>query len=280
MAAEEVTGHYSRGGLLARLDAELRLDGIEPGQATIDALAPYDQFHGRGIEATEDVARLMSLGPTDHLLDVGSGIGGPARYFANRFGCRVTGIDLTPEFCEVAQQLTRRLQLEHRVTFDIGDALHMPYADAAFDGAVSMNVSMNIADKGAFYREIHRVLRPGGWLILGEIAHESGAIEFPTPWAASAQTSFLSTIAETRRSLDEAGFEVLNLRSTRQQALDFGARSRALVESGQKPPHRAVMLVHPELAPAAIANVARALAEGRIQPIEILARRRSVAAQA
>ncbi|HTN48319.1 MAG TPA: class I SAM-dependent methyltransferase [Burkholderiaceae bacterium] len=274
-ATQDVTGHYSRGDLLARLDAELRFDGIDPEQATIDALAPYDQFHSRGIEATQDAARLMSLGPADHLLDVGSGIGGPARYFASRFGCRVTGIDLTPEFCEVARQLTRRLRLQERVAFDVGNALAMPYADAAFDGAVSMNVSMNIADKSAFYREIRRVLKPGGWLVLGEIAQEAhGAIAYPTPWAASAETSFLATVDETRRGLDDAGFEVLSLRSTRREALDFGARSRALVEAGAKPPHRAVMLVHRELAPAAIANVARALAEGRIQPVEILARPR------
>jgi ubiquinone/menaquinone biosynthesis C-methylase UbiE/alkylhydroperoxidase family enzyme len=272
----DVSGHYSRGDLLARLDAELRTDGVDPAHATIEALAPYDQFHGRGIEATEDAARLMVLGPTDHLLDVGSGIGGPARYFASHFGCRVTGIDLTPEFCGVAQELTRRLQLQDRVEFDIGDALAMPYADAAFDGAVSMNVAMNIADKGGFYREIGRVLKPGGWLVLGEIVRETnGAIEYPTPWAATEETSFLATASETQRGLDAAGFEVLSLRDTRQEALDFGARSRAVVERGEKPPHRAVMLVHREQAPAAIANVARALAEGRIRPIEVLARRRS-----
>ena len=99
--------------------------------------------------------------PTDDLLDIGSGLGGPARYFAQRFGCRVTGIDLTAEFCEVARELTRLLELEDRVTIEHGNALAMPFADARFDGAYSMNVSMNIKDKDRLYREVARVLKPG-----------------------------------------------------------------------------------------------------------------------
>ena len=106
---------------------------------------------------------------TDHVLDVGSGLGGPARYFARRFGCRVSGIDLTAEFCEVARHLTSLLGLADRVSVEQGDALAMPFGDEAFDGAYSMNVSMNIEDKRALYREIHRVLKPGGWLVLSEV---------------------------------------------------------------------------------------------------------------
>ena len=105
----EVAAHYSRGSLLSRLNAALTEDGVDPDHPSMDALAPYDQFHGRGLEATLEIAGLMQAGLADHILDIGSGIGGPARYFANRFGCRVTGIDLTPEFCEVARHLTRLL---------------------------------------------------------------------------------------------------------------------------------------------------------------------------
>src|SRR5262249_39146662 len=152
-----------------------------------EALAPYDQFHGRGLDATIEVANLVHAGADDHILDVGSGIGGPARYFAKRFGCRVTGIDLTPEFCSVARHLTHLLDLDDKVRLDVGDAVAMPFADATFDGAYSLNVSMNIADKGAFYREIGRVLKPGAWLALGEIARGEGAeLDYPTPWASSA----------------------------------------------------------------------------------------------
>jgi SAM-dependent methyltransferase len=138
-----------------------------------------------------------------------------------------------------------------------------------------MNVSMNIADKAALYREIHRVLKPGGWLILSELAKgNGGAPDFPTPWAASAATSFLATPEATRQCLAKAGFEVKQLKSTLQESLAFGARSRAMVERGEKPPHRAVMLIHGEIAAEAAANTARGLRDGRIVPVEVLAQKK------
>jgi ubiquinone/menaquinone biosynthesis C-methylase UbiE len=273
-AINDVSRHYSRGDLLSRLNAALAADGADPDRPTAEALAPYDQFHGRGLEATIEIADLMRAGPGDHLLDVGSGIGGPARYVATRFRCKITGIDLTAEFCEVARHLTRLAGLDDSVRFETGDALAMRFADARFDGAYSMNVSMNIADKAAFYREIRRVLKPGAWLVLSEIAKgEGGAPDYPTPWAASAATSFLATPEEIRTGLREAGFDVTTLRSSAEAARAAGARARAMVERGEKPPHRAVMLIHGELARDAMANSARALQDGRIVPIEIVATR-------
>ncbi len=270
----EVSQHYSRGDLLARLDAALAADGANPDHPTAEALAPYDQFHGRGMEATVELADLMPARADDHVLDIGSGIGGPARYVAVRFGCRVTGIDLTPEFCDVARQLTARAGLDGRVNFETGDALAMPFPAGSFDGAYSINVSMNIADKRAFYREVHRVLKPGGWLLLSEIAKgEGGEPEYPTPWAASARTSFLATREETRAALTDAGFEIVQLRSTAERARAYAARVRAMVERGEKPPHRGVMLIHGDGGRDAMANSARALQDGRIVPIDVFATR-------
>jgi SAM-dependent methyltransferase len=275
VTTDDIARHYSRGDLLSRLNAALIADGVNPEQPTIEALAPYDQFHGRGLEATMEIAAMLPARPSDHILDIGSGIGGPARYVASRFGCRVTGIDLTAEFCDVARHLTGLLHLDNRVTFETGDALKMPFKDGSFDGAYSMNVSMNIADKRAFYREIHRVIVPGAWLLLSEIAQgENGEPDYPTPWASSAQASFLSTPEQTRRGLIDAGFDVERLEHTRDAALAFGARSRAMVERGERAPHRAVMLIHDDIAKEAMVNSARALADGRIVPIELLARKR------
>jgi ubiquinone/menaquinone biosynthesis C-methylase UbiE len=175
-----------------------------------------------------------------------------------------------------ARHLTRLLEMEERVKFEVGDALRMPFADSSFDGAYSMNVSMNIADKGAFYREVHRVLRPGAWLVLSELAKgEGGDLDYPTPWASSGRASFLSTPEETRRGLLAAGFDVIRLHSSVEETRAFGARSRAMVERGEKPPHRAVMLIHGTIATQMSVNTSRGVSEGRIVPIEVLARKRA-----
>jgi ubiquinone/menaquinone biosynthesis C-methylase UbiE len=270
----DVSAHYTSGTLLERLRAQLAAEGVDPDHPTIAQLAPFDHFHGRGLEATQELAGAVAVSASDHILDVGSGIGGPARYFADRFGCRVTGIDLTAEFCEVARALTRAVGLADRVVFEQGNALKMPFADASFDAAYSMNVSMNIADKRGFYGEIARVLRPGAWLVLAEIAQgPGGAPAYPTPWARTAATSFLATPAATRQALEAAGFAIVASRETTQEALAFTARSRAMVERGEKPPLRSIRLIHGDLAAEITANGARALAQARIIPIEITCRR-------
>ena len=272
--ASEVSAHYTSGDLLARLEARLREDGFDPARPTFEALAPYDHFHGRGVEATEDMANRLGIVAAEHVLDVGSGLGGPARYFARRFGCRVSGIDLTAEFCDVARHLTSRLGLTDRVSFEQGDALAMPFGDAAFDGAYSMNVSMNIADKRALYREIHRVLRPGAWLVLSEVVRgPGGEPDYPEPWARTASASFLATVDETRANLAASGFAIESERDTTEAALAYGARARALVEAGGKPPHRAVSLILGPLAEEAVANTGRALREQRTVPVELICRK-------
>jgi SAM-dependent methyltransferase len=271
----DIAAHYSRSGLLQRLRAALAGDGIDPDRPSLEALAPYDHFHGRGLEATEEMADALSVASSDHILDIGSGIGGPARYVAHRFGCRVSGIDLTAEFCAVAQELTRLTGLADRVRVHEGTALAMPFASLSFEGAYSMNVAMNIADKDGLYREIRRVLKPDAWLVLSEAARGPGpAPDYPTPWANTAAASFLATPDETRRRLEADGFTVVSIRETTEQALAYGARSRALVERGEKPPHRAVGLIHGERAQTMAANVGRGVANSALVPIEVVCRKR------
>jgi len=269
-----VTGHYTSGELLARLKAALIDDGVDPDHPALEQLAPYDQFHGRGLAATEELAGMLSISAGDHILDVGSGIGGPARYFADKFGCRVAGIDLTAEFCDVARHLTRLAGLDGQVIYEEGNALEMPFADGAFDGAYSMNVSMNIEDKGALYREIHRVLKPGAWLALSELAQGPGdEVEYPTPWALTAQSSFLATPDETRKRLEAAGFTVERFDDATEATLASSAQARAIVEAGGKLPHRAVGLIHGDMAPEMMKRMGRGVADGQLVPIEVVCRK-------
>ena len=273
-AGADVAGHYASGDLLARLEARLREDGVDPACPTFEALAPYDHFHGRGLEATQDMADLLPISGTDHVLDVGSGVGGPARYMARRFGCRVSGVDLTAEFCDVARHLTALLGFAERVSFEQGDALAMPFEDAAFAGAYSMNVSMNIADKRALYGEIRRVLEPGAWLGLSEVVlGPGGEPDYPTPWARTASSSFLATLDETRENLAACGFTIESLRETTEASSAWAARSRAVVKAGGKPPHRAVSWIHGALAEEIMANAGRSLRERCTLGIEIVCRR-------
>jgi ubiquinone/menaquinone biosynthesis C-methylase UbiE len=270
----EISKHYERGDLLERLQAALIDDGVDPDHPTIQALAPFDHFHGRGLEATRELAGALHVSATDHILDVGSGIGGPARFLADRFGCRVTGIDLTTEFCELARHVTRTLGLEERVGFEQGDALAMPFSSASFDGAYSMNVSMNIADKPRFYDQIYRVLRPGAWLVLSELAlGPDGSPDYPTPWAKTAASSFLVSLSETLEGLESSGFVELTSRDTVKEALAFSARSREMVERGEKPPHRAVQLIHGDIAADAMSNTMKGIKEARLVPIEVFCKK-------
>jgi len=271
----DITGHYTDGGLYDRLRALLADDGVDPDRPTIADLAPYDQFHGRALEATRELADLFDPGPGGHLLDIGCGIGGPARYLADRFGCRVTGIDLTEEFVDVARRLTDLVGMADRVSFEWGNALAMPFGDDVFDGAFSMNVSMNIEDKDALYREAWRVLRRGAPLVLSELATgKDGLVDYPTPWAETAGSSFLVGVDETVQGLEASGFRVEVVRDTTEATLEFGKRSKAMLERGEKPPHRGVHLIHgPRIAKTAIANTAKAVLSGNLIPIEVLCRK-------
>src|SRR5712664_1450899 len=128
-----VREHYSAMELTDRIKSALAPLAPEGQTLTVVQLAPLDQFHTRGILATADLATVAGLEPSTRVLDLGCGIGGPARYLAATFGCRVTGIDLSPSFIDAATWLTARCGLSDRVTFQVGNALHLPFEDAAFD---------------------------------------------------------------------------------------------------------------------------------------------------
>jgi SAM-dependent methyltransferase len=217
---EQVAQHYGKGGLLDRLLAALMEDGKDIDHLTIDDLAPVDEFHSRRRLATEGLAALLAPSAREHVIDIGSGLGGPSRYLAATYGCRVSGVDLTPEFVGTAIALTSRVGLNDKVEFQIGSALDLPFPDASFDCAWSQNVAMNIADRPRYYAEMHRVLRPGGRLAIQDLAMGSGGeLQFPVMWADRPQISFLRSPEETRAMLEAAGFRVIDGSITRKRRL-------------------------------------------------------------
>lgn len=266
--SRDVAAHYGgqplRDLLLGALqDAGLDTSGKEPLDP--DQLAPLDQLHAGGRGATAALAEQASVTAATRVLDVGAGLGGPARMLASRCGCPVTCLDLTPEFCDAARLLTELTGLPHLVSVHQGDAQQLPFADGSFDLVWMQNVSLNVPDKSRLYGEVRRVLAPGGRLAAQEVlATDAGLpVCFPTVWAADASTGALVTEAELRRVLATCGLRIDHWLDTTQWTLDQ-----------PPPPEQPVLGPHVYIRdlPTKQANDQRNLREGRVRLVRTVAR--------
>src|SRR5574343_979455 len=219
---EAIQAHYGRPDLAEVIVAALEKAGIDVRQPTLEALAPIDEFHIRGRAATLELAEATGLQSPMRVLDIASGLGGTARYLANEFGCRVTGIDLTEEYCQVASILTAKVGLDGLVDYRQGDATNLPFEDHEFDVVWTEHVAMNIPDKRRFYSEMYRVLKPGGTLAIYDVlAGASGPVLFPVPWARTPDTRFLLSPEELRELLRDSGFTVSDWKDTTAEAREW-----------------------------------------------------------
>jgi ubiquinone/menaquinone biosynthesis C-methylase UbiE len=259
-----VAAYWGRDGLGERILAALAAAGKRLDALTLDDLAPADQFHGGGKPATERLARLAGLAPGTRVLDVGGGLGGPARTLAFQFGCDVTVVDLTESYVQAARLLTERLGLGDRVRHRVGDALALPFDDASFDAVWTQNSGMNIADKERLYAGFRRVLRPGGRLALQEpMAGPVQPAVFPLMWAAEPAQSFLRPPAEMRAVIEAAGFRCLAWQDVTEEIA--GPDSAAAI-----PDHSIQRLVMGERLETIIAAGRRNRLEGRVVSIQAL----------
>ena len=217
----KVRGHYNATALTDRIKSALATIAPEDRTLTVAQLAPLDQFHTRGIDATVELAAAAGLEPSTCLLDLGCGVGGPARYLAATFGCKVTGVDLSPSFVDAAIYLTARCGLSDRVTFQVGDAVHPPFDDATFDTVFLQHVAMNVEDRNTLYVEMRRILAQGGRLAIYDLVLRDEDVVYPTPWARDASTSFLLTEDDTRTALEQAGFKAALWRDDTEIAIDW-----------------------------------------------------------
>ena len=275
MKTAAVVEHYGSAGIAERVLAALREAKGADAPVTPDNLAPFDHFHGRGVVATREIAEQLALQPGERVLDIGSGIGGPARWFAATYGVHVTGVDLTPEFCAAAEMLNALAGLTDRVRIIQGSALDLPVPDSAFDAAYSQNVIMNIADKQQFYREAFRALRPGGRLALSNLcAGPAGEPYFPAPWATTRETSFLATPDEMRADLIAAGFDIAEFRDITAAMREAQRRTGERLEKGDMP-KIAVDIIMGERAPEMQRNSIRTIEDHRGIAIEALVKKPS-----
>jgi SAM-dependent methyltransferase len=269
----QVAEHYTHGNLAEAILGALAASGKNAQVIAPADLAPVDEMHIGGRQATAEFAGRLGIQPDLHLLDVGCGIGGPSRLFADEHGCQVTGVDLTEEFCQVAALLSARVGLAERIQYRHASALALPFEEAAFDGAYSIHAAMNIADKERLYAEIGRVVKPGGVFGLYDVLQgPGGAPRFPVPWAEEPSTSFLVTAEELCDLLAAAGFEVVASRDRSARGLAFMAETRARLGEGAPPPLGPQIIMGPNYREK-IANLRANLEQARIAPWEMICRR-------
>ncbi|TPK79794.1 methyltransferase domain-containing protein [Mesorhizobium sp. B2-4-18] len=273
-----IARHYEISGLEEQVLAALADTGVEIDHLSADDLAAVDEFHIGGVAATRELIDQMGLKPGARLLDIGSGIGGPARFAANNAGADVTGIDLTQSYVDIATSLSKRVGMAGKTRFVQGSALDMPFGKASFDAAMILHVGMNLSDKAKLMSEAARVLKPGGVFAVYDVMRlKDGALAYPLPWASDATISFVATPADYRAAATACGFSVIAERPRGAFAIEFFATMRARMAAAQaegKKPPPGVALIMGEDARTKIANLTAALEGGSLAPVEMLLRLR------
>lgn len=267
MATNRIDDQYSTGLSRRNIERALTGAGLDIGQLQPADLAMLEDFHTMGRIAT---GQLMDLaGITNHtaVLDAGSGVGGTARYVADRYGCTVTAVDLTEEYCDTARWLNHLVGLDDRITVRTADVTDLPFADHTFQAVVSQHVQMNVGDKAGLYREARRVLAAGGVLALWDITRgEGGEPHFPLPWADNPSVSHLVTPEELRATVEASGFAI-------ERWNDLTDQASALMQTILTRPigPLGLHLFVPDFARKA-GNLTAALTDGRLRAVQGLAR--------
>jgi len=273
LTEKDVADHYGISELYERIFGALEKGGISQENLDVDSLAPMDEFHIRGRESTVELANRLELGPDVDVLDVGCGIGGTARHLAVSYGCRVTGIDLTPAYCELAEELSSRVGLGEETSFQRASALDLPFEDESFDVVWTEHTQMNIADKRRFYAEAARVLRPGGVLAFHDVfAGPESRLNYPMPWATTEDSSFLAPAPAIRKILEELSLsEVVWHDCSEISTAWFRSVREKISTSG--PPAVGIHLLMGETAPLKVANAHEGLASGAMVTIQAVLRK-------
>jgi len=270
-----VSNHYLHGDLLGAIREAIVKLGKTIDEIAVEDLAPVDEFHIGGRLATENLLGQLEFTDQHHVLDVGCGLGGAARFVSDTLNNTVTGIDLTAEYIETGKVLCEWVKLETRVTLHQGSALSMPFEDETFDGGYMLHVGMNIEDKKTLFSEIFRVLRKGARFGVYDVMRiGEGELAYPVPWAADSSISHLATPDEYMQAMMSAGFEVSQENNRREFALEFFRKLREKLEASGGPPPLGLHTLMKESTPVKISNMIDNIRMGYIAPVEIIAVKR------
>ena len=266
--------HYAPQGLLAAIEQGVAALGSSTDAVTTEQLARVDEFHIGGRQASADFLDQLDISDAHQVLDIGCGLGGAARFVAERYGAVVDGIDLTAEFVDTGNALCRWTGLDDRVALRCGNATATALAADSVDRAYLLHVGMNIPDKAALFSEAHRLLRPGGLFgIYDVMGSDADGFEYPVPWAAEPAHSALESTDAYRSALSAAGFELLAERDRREFALEFFARLKQAMDASAGPPPLGLHLTMGRDALAKMRNMITNIQAGRISPVEMIARK-------
>ncbi|MAW51976.1 MAG: SAM-dependent methyltransferase [Geminicoccus sp.] len=267
-----VEAHYANNHLLSVIKSGLENAGLDQENLTAMDLSPVDEFHIGGTQATDFVIKALGISEQSKVIDIGCGIGGPARYVAEQVGCHVTGIDLTADYIAAGNTLCEWVGLGDRVHLEQASALELPYEAARFDAAYVMHVGMNIADKTTMMAEAFRVLRPGGCLVIYDVmTHTDDTVTYPMPWSDVPENSAIDSPTRYNAALTAAGFTIENTESYSDFAVAFFEGMMARMSDGPGP--LGLHLLMGANTPEKIGNVYRQTKEGVVGPVLITCRK-------
>ena len=263
-----IISHYSKGKLYEVIIEAIKNAGIDLNKLKLEDLKSVDEFHIGGLQATLDLLNQLKIKPKTKILDIGSGIGGPARLISSHYGANVTGIDLTPDFVETAIKINDLLGLN--IKFKIGNALNIPFGENEYDLATLLHVGMNIPDKNKLFSEVSRVLNKGGsFAIYDVMIVAEGDFEFPVPWATTPSASFVEGPDNYHEAAIANSFTLISKRSRKKFALEFFNNLKKIVEKSGSPPV-GLNLVMGSDAKIKIENVVKAIEKGHLAPVEMI----------
>ena len=273
ISKSDIENFWTRGDVFSRVHQAMSETGLINKKLEIEELFPIDQYHARGIAATVDLGKRMPISKNQKIIDIGCGLGGPARYYAKEFKCFITGIDITPSFIEIGNEFNRLTSMSDNVELLVGNGEVLNFENETFDGAYSQHVTMNISNREKFFSEAFRVLKKDSFFAFTEhgLGPEGNPI-FPLPWANSLEMSFLLPPQKTISILKDTGFSDIKIIETAEKYIS-GYEKLIKLKSENKKPVLGIHVIGGDSMNERSKNSMESIKENRTLPFEIVCKK-------